>query len=104
MGTGLSKHFTQKGGCPNNVGKSKDTLNYTLIDYYDTTSESLEKSNHVKGACRCAECLKLKDIEDKWILKLGTFFGESGLNSRDEIQSKTRCRWSKTCLNTARCH
>ena len=32
----------------------------------------------------------LKDLEDKLILKLGTFYGDYGLNSRDEIILKTR--------------
>ena len=60
----------------------------------DVSQEDLEKAGHVKGPkCRCKECGKLKDLEDKWILKMGTFYGEGALNSRDEIQSKTRFNW-----------
>ena len=94
--TGLSKHFTHGTGCPNDPGRQKDTLNFTLIDHYDTTREKLEVARHEKGAkCRCQECANLKDLEDKAILKLGTFYGDSGLNTRDEINSKTRCNWKK---------
>jgi hypothetical protein len=39
--------------------------------------------------CRTVECENLKTIEDRWILNLGTFY-RHGLNSRDEIKSKTR--------------
>ena len=89
--TGLAKHFTLNGGCPNDTGRQKDTLNFTLVDHMDVSQEDLEKAGHVKGPkCRCIECGKLKDLEDKWILKMGTFYGEGALNSRDEIQSKTR--------------
>ena len=92
--TGLAKHFTLKGGCPNDTGRQKDTLNFTLVDHMDVSQEDLEKAGHVKGPkCRCIECGKLKDLEDKWILKMGTFYGEGALNSRDEIQSKTRFNW-----------
>ena len=76
-GTGLSKHFME--GCPHDTGPQKQTLNITLIDYYDTTKTKLLKANHVKGPqCRCNECNILKSLEDKWILKLGSFYGKSG--------------------------
>ena len=92
--TGLAKHFTQGGGCPSDSGRQKETLNFTLVDHYDTTEGKLEAAKHEKGAkCRCEECGKLKDLEDKIILKLGSFYGDSGLNSRDEIISKTRGNW-----------
>ena len=72
-------------------------LNYTLIDFIDVTQEGLERVGHVKGPkCRCSECGRLKDLEDRWILKMGTFYGEGALNSRDEIQSKTRYNWGKS--------
>ena len=65
-----------------------------MIDFYDTTHEKLTKANHEKGAqCRCTECGILKDIEDKNMLKLGSFYGSLGLNERDEIISKTRANW-----------
>ena len=95
--TGLSKHFSKWEGCPNDPGIAKETLRFTLIDYYDTSVEKLRKAKHEKGPkCRCSECGKLKNLEDCWMVNLGTLYGESGLNSRDEIKSKTRCNWNKT--------
>ena len=92
--TGLSKHFTIGDGCHFDPGHQKETINFSLIDYFNTTEDKLEKANHEKGPkCRCCECNGLKDLEDKMILKLGTFYGSSGLNERDEIISKTRCNW-----------
>ena len=82
-------------GCPNDLGKGKTTLDFTLVDFLDTTEEELKRANHVSGPkCRCKECLKLKDLEDKWILKVGSFYGKSGLNNRNEIKSKTRANWN----------
>ena len=76
------------GGCPNDAGREKETLQYTLIDFIDVSPEDLVRAGHLKGPqCRCRECARLKDLEDKWILRLGTFYGD-GLNSRDEVQSK----------------
>ena len=90
----MAKHFTTNGGCPNDTGRDKDTLCFTLIDHIDVTEDDLIKAGHVSGPkCRCLQCGRLKDLEDKWILKLGTFYGEGALNSRDEIQSKTRYNW-----------
>ena len=40
--------------------------------------------------CRCSDCERLKFLEDKWICRMGSFYGESGLNNRDENQSKSR--------------
>ena len=92
--TGLAKHFTLNGGCPNDTGRDKNTLNFTLLDYMDVTVDELDKAGHVSGPkCRCSQCEKLKNCEDKWILRMGTFYGEEPLNTRDEIQSKTRYNW-----------
>ena len=89
--TGLSSHF--KLGCPNDRGRDKDTLNFTLLDYYDTTEEKLILAVHVPGPkCRCVECEKLKLKEDKWILNLGTLY-KDGLNRRDEVKGKSRYNW-----------
>ena len=88
--TGLANHF--KDGCPFDTGKEKSTLVFTLIDFYDTTKEKLERAGHVPGPyCQCKECGHLKDLEDRWILKMGTFYGSSGLNSRDDAKNKTIC-------------
>ena len=89
--TGLSKHF--KTGCPNDIGKEKNTLDFTLLDFYDTTQEKLVLANHEPGPkCRCSECDKLKSLEDIWILKLGTFY-DKGLNLRNEVKAKSRYNW-----------
>ena len=70
-------------------------MNFVLIDFMDVSSTELIQAAHEKGAqCRCSACAKLKDLEDQWILKMGTFYGEGGLNERDEIQSKTRFNWN----------
>ena len=95
--TGLSKHFTLGNGCPNDTGREKETLRFTLIDYIDVSKENLIKVGHEKGAkCRCSECNRLKDLEDSWILRMGTFYGDGALNSRDEIQAKTRGNWNNS--------
>ena len=88
--TGLSKHF--KLGCPNDLGRDKFTLDFTLLDFYDTTQEKLNLAGHVPGPkCRCRECENLKSIEDNWIMKLGTFY--HGFNTKDEVKSKSRYNW-----------
>ena len=92
--TGLAKHFTLNEGCPNDPGRGKGTLNFVLVDFMDVSEEELRQAGHEKGAkCRCSQCSRLKDLEDQWILKMGTFYGEGGLNERDEVQSKTRFNW-----------
>ena len=49
-----------------------------------------EAAEHIQGPqCRCTECGKLKDLEDKWIMRLGTY-EDKGLNDRNEIKSKCR--------------
>ena len=78
--TGLAKHFMD--GCPFDQGKEKMSLSFSLIDFYDTTQDKITK-----------ECNNLKELEDRWILKMGSFYGILGLNSRDEVKSKTRCTW-----------
>ena len=70
--SGIAKHFYD--GCPNdNKDRNKQQLRITLVDYMDTTVELLQAAGHVPGVeCRCKECNTLKNIEDKWILRLGT--------------------------------
>ena len=79
-------------GCPNDEGDThKKNLSFSLVDFLDTTDEKLKKANHLAGPkCRCKECMKLKELEDKWILRMGSFYGASGLNRRDEIKKKSR--------------
>ena len=84
-------------GCPNDPGKEKETLDFSLIDYYDTTATKLSRARHEPGPkCRCLECESLKQLEDKWIMRLGSFCenGELGLNSRNEFKAKARVHWS----------
>ena len=76
------------------MGRDKATLEFTLIDYFDTTEDKLFRAGHVPGPkCRCIECEKLKLKEDKWILNLGTLY-KNGLNRRDEVKSKSRFNFS----------
>ena len=66
-------------------------LTWTLVDHIDTTEGSLVSAGHQGGAkCRCTECVRLKNTEDKWICRLGAFHGPNGLNSRDEIKARSR--------------
>ena len=79
------------GGCKNDTGREKTTLSLTLIDYITTSEDTLSKVGHISGPqCTCSECWRLKRKEDFWILRLGTFYGDTGLNFRDEIKSDTR--------------
>ena len=88
--TGLYKHFMQ--GCPKHLetGNVKH-LTWTLVDHIDTSPEQLQDAGHSGGVgCRCSECQRLKDTEDKWICRLGTFNPPNGLNTRDEIKTRSR--------------
>ena len=77
--TGLAKHF--KNGCPSDDGdKRKSILNVTIVDCYDTTLEKLRIAGHKSKYCDCSECGVAKRLENKWISRLGTMFGETGLN------------------------
>jgi hypothetical protein len=63
----------------------------TLLDFFDTTEQKLRDAGHHSGPqCQCQECCKLLKTENKWILRLGTFIVNSGLNTKDEIKSKVR--------------
>ena len=78
-------------GCPHDTGTDKENLRITLLDFFDTTEQKLRDAGHQSGPkCQCQECGNLLKTENKWILRLGTFFGNSGLNTRDEIKSKVR--------------
>ena len=76
-------------GCPFDKGRDKTTLNYTLIDFFDTTQGKLTMASHIPGPrCRCKECELLKELENQWIMKIGSLYGVSGLNTRDEMKTK----------------
>ena len=79
--TGLAKHF--KDGCPSDTGdKRKHILNITILDCYDTTEEKLVRASHKNKYCDCTECAIAKTLEQKWISRLGSMFGASGLNEQ----------------------
>ena len=79
----MYKHFIE--GCPNDTGTGKEHLRITLLDFMDTYERKLSDSGHRSGPQRqCVECAKLLKTENKLILRLGTFLGNSGLNTRDE--------------------
>ena len=85
----LYKHFQE--GCPSDGDQDEDNIRLTLLDFLDTTVGKLDTAGHISGPqCRFTECNKLKRVKDKWILRLGTFYGASGLNSRDEIVGTAR--------------
>ena len=91
--TGLYKHFQQ--GCPEHItsGNVKH-LTWTLLDHYNTTQERLSAADHIGGpSCICRECQNLKDVEDKWICRLGSFHPPHGLNTRDEIKARSRVNY-----------
>ena len=89
--TGLYQHF--RDGCPHDDGIKKNNIRISLIDFMDTTLEKLLQSGHIKGNCKCIECDKLRRLENKWILRLGTFNGENGLNSRNIINTGVRVQF-----------
>ena len=92
--TGMYRHFMN--GCLQDGGQEKDQLRLTLIDFLDTSKEKLLHCGHQPGPkCRCTECLKLLKTENTWILRLGTFFGNSGLNTRDEVNYAVRGNYRK---------
>ena len=77
--TGLAKHF--KEGCPSDTGdRSKQILNITILDCYDTTNEKLVRASHKNKYCECKEWSIAKNLEQKWISRIGSMFGASGLN------------------------
>ena len=73
-----------------------DHLIFTLIDHIETSEEKLREAGHEKGAkCRCSECQRLKSHEDKWICRMGSFFPPYGLNTRDEIKTRSRVNYAR---------
>ena len=89
--TGLAAHFAV--GCPGDTGRDKAHLSVTLLDYMDVTEEQVQTAQHGGVGCVCELCRKLKNLEDNWIMKLGTFYHPFGLNKRDEIKNKVRSKY-----------
>ena len=86
--TGLSAHFTN--GCPGDTGREKLNLTVTLVDFIDVTLEDVQGAGHGGVGCECELCGKLKNLEDDWIMRLGSFYYPGGLNKRDKIKRKVR--------------
>ena len=79
----MATHF--KDGCPSDDGdRRKLILNCTILDAYDSTIEKQQAAGHKSQYCKCSECCHAKRLEDKWIARLGTMFGDTGLNCKDE--------------------
>ena len=90
VGTGLEAHF--KSGCPCDTGAEKSQIRITLLEHMTMTHEELLQQKHRDSpGCRCNLCGRLKSLEDKWICRIGTMHKPHGLNTRDEIISKSRC-------------
>ena len=89
--TGLYEHF--RDGCPHDDGRKKMNIRISLVDFIDTSIEKLNRANHKKGNCKCSECDRLRRAENKWIMRLGTFYGDSGLNGRNIINSGVRVQF-----------
>ena len=88
-GTGLETHYLE--GCSQHLGPDLGSVRATLLEHMITTHERLISSSHKPGpGCRCAECGKLKTLEDKWICRLGSYHGKFGLNDRNELTNKVR--------------
>ena len=72
---------------------------FNLIEASEIKNElrlRLAAAGHTGGiGCRCSECQRLKDQEDKWISRLGTFYTPHGLNTRDEIMTRSRVNFSR---------
>ena len=70
-------------------------LNLSCIkNLLETATDRSYVAGHLAGPrCRCVECQKLKKIEDKWICRLGSFYGDSGLNTCDEIKARSRVNY-----------
>ena len=89
--TGLYEHF--RDGCPHDDGREKMNIRISLVDFIDTSIEKLNRANHKKGNCKCSECDRLRRADNKWIKRLGTFYGDSGLNGRNIINSGVRVQF-----------
>ena len=86
--TGLYKHYKQ--GCAT-ATPALGNIRITLLEQYNTNNERIRGFNHKPGpGCVCSECDRLKQLEAKWIFRLGSLHGHFGLNNRSEVHSKFR--------------
>ena len=89
--TGLEKHI--KKGC-NVLVPDMINVGITLLEHFNTSEMSLRQSSHQEGpGCWCCHCNKLKNMEDKWIRRLGTYHGRISLNDIDEITRNARVNY-----------
>ena len=64
-----------------------------VVEKVNKALEELRLAGHKGGPqCVCSLCQKLKQLEDNFILKSGTFYNH-GLNTRDQVKNKARCQW-----------
>ena len=56
----------------------------------DVSREEVERTGYGGFGFMCTLCHRLKEKEENWIMKLGTFYYPGGLNKRDEIKRKSR--------------
>ena len=92
--SGLARHHAL--GCPGETDQEKSHLELTLLDAMDVNEQMLNAAKHKPGpGCTCSLCNKLKNLEDNWILRVGTFFPPHGLNTRDELKEKVRTGGNK---------
>ena len=66
-----------------------------ILDNQHKSTFTLQAEHQPGPQCKCGECMKLLRTENKWILRLGTFHGQSGLNTRDEVKSAVRGNYRK---------
>ena len=96
------EHF--RNGCPNDGGRENSNIKFSLIDFIGTTGEKLQRAGHNMGNCMCCECEKLRRLESKWIMRLGTFHGETGLNRRNILNTGVRVHYQWTALKDTQGH
>ena len=65
-------------------------LSVTLLQSIYVGQEEVQAAGHGGVGCECQLCGKMKNFEDDWIMRLGTFYYPGGFNKRDEIKRKVR--------------
>ena len=75
----------------NQTFRENVNVRVTFLEHYYTSKEAIKEANHKPGpGCVCSECDRLKQLEAKWILRLGSLHGHFGLNHRSEVHCKFR--------------
>ena len=90
-GTGLEKHY--KDGCSAEQ-PALGNIRVSLLEQFNTSVTRLQNAVHRPGpGCVCKECDSLKELESKWIHRLGTLHGQFGLNNKNEMHRKVRASY-----------